>query len=122
MKTIETPTSIIQILSDNIVLSRPKHGVEVDYEATRLGVGRISEAMPGEYGIIIERAEDYSIVPTQVYEVLNTNSKIKAIAIVVHNKTSEQTAQLNKMFFDKELEIFFSVGQAYAWIEKALKQ
>lgn len=122
MKKLETRTSFIEILDHEIALSRPKQGVEVNYEAARQGVALISDAMPGDFGLIIERAEDYSIIPTQVFEVLNETPKIKVIAIVVHNEISEKTAELNKMFFDRELQVFFSVGQAHEWVKSILKK
>lgn len=122
MKKLETPTSLIQILNEKIALSRPKQGVEVDYEAARRGMELISNAMPGDFGLIIERTEDYSIVPVEVFEVLNEITKLKVIAMVVHKESSAKTARLNKIFFDRDLEVFFSVGQAYDWVDGMLKR
>jgi len=107
MKKIESPISHIQILSENVVLSQPRQSAEVGYEAARLGIVLISNAMPGEFGLIIERAEDYSIIPVEVFEVINETPKLKVIAIVVHKESSAKTAELNKMFFHRELEVFF---------------
>ena len=42
--------------------------------------------MSGHYGMIIDRKSDYSIVPIDVYEVLNGLEKLKAIAVVVRNE------------------------------------
>lgn len=121
MKQFETPTSIIDILSESTVLLRPKEGVEVDYEAARRGSELIVEAMPGDFGMIIERAKDYSFAPMEVFNVLNEIPSLKAIAIAVHKYSSLSSAETGKMFFDRDLEIFFSVDHASDWIKSILE-
>jgi hypothetical protein len=120
MKTIETEQVTATILSDRIVLVRAKSGVEINWENARHGNRLIADAMPGDYGQIIDREEDYSVAPVEVFTILNANGKLKALAIVVHRESSLHTAEIDKRFSKKPLEVFTSVDQARAWLEQVL--
>lgn len=119
-KTIETATATATILSDTLVLVRAKSGVEINQDNASRGDKLIEDAMPGDYGQIIDRTEDYSIAPVEVFQILNQNPKLKAIAIVVHRETSLQTAALGKRLFDGEFAVFTSIEQARQWLENVL--
>lgn len=119
--TIETPALNARILNDHIVLVRAKHGVEVNPKASREIDNFIIDAMSGNYGIIIDRAEDHSVVPIDMFKVLNKIPDLHAIAIVVHKSSSATAAEIDRMLFNRELEIFFSVEKAQEWMETILK-
>ncbi|GAB1264089.1 hypothetical protein NBRC116493_09360 [Aurantivibrio infirmus] len=117
MSDIETSILNAKILSNHIVHVRGKHGVEVNSKTSREANKLISDAMPGNYGMILDRAEDYSIVPVEVFEILNNIPTLKAIAIVVHKDTSAANAEIDRLLYHGDLEIFFSVEQAQGWLE-----
>lgn len=120
METIETEAATATILSNRIVLVRAKSGVEINGGNARRGNQLIADAMPGDYGQIIDRREDYSVAPVEVFPLLNANPKLKALAIVVHRESSLRTAEIDKRFFKKQLQVFTSLDEAKAWLEELL--
>jgi len=120
MKVIETPAATATILSERIVLVRARSGVELSGEQSSQGDKLIEDSMPGSYGQIIDRAEDYSIMPIEVFQVLNANPKLKALAIVVHRNSSRVNAEIDRHFFQRPLEVFTSVEEARNWLEQIL--
>jgi len=74
--------------------------------------------MPGNYGIIIVREEDYSISPIPVFNILNNMTGLKALAIVTHRDHSATTTELDRALFEGELEVFNSVESAQEWINQ----
>ncbi|MDH5473802.1 MAG: hypothetical protein OEY61_13205 [Gammaproteobacteria bacterium] len=115
MKYIETDFIHISILDDRTVLVEAIEGVEINHEKSRQANELIESNMPGDYGMIIDRKSDYSIVPHDVYNILNSLAKLKAIAIVVHKKNFLPISTEKKLFRGK-LEAFSSIQQAHEWI------
>lgn len=120
MKVIETEAATATVLNDYIVLVRAKPGVEVNRQHALRGDQLIAEAMPGDYGQIIDRLADYSVAPVEVFPILNANPKLKALAIVVHRDSSLRNAEIDRRFFSKELAVFRSVDEARNWLEQVL--
>lgn len=112
---------IASILSDHLVLLRAKAGVEVNRENATEANRLISDAMPGDYGEIIDRQEDYSLAPVEVYGVLNQVTKLKAIAIVVHREGSLATAAIGKHLYRNPIAIFTDLQEAKDWLEETLR-
>ena len=121
MKTIDTPTVRISVLDEQVVLVEARHGVNIDAAESRRDSEAMSAAMPGDYGMIIDRKEDYSIVPAHVYAVLNSNPRLKAIAIVVHREMTMVTAPGERPFFRGAFKVFLRVEDAQAWIKSVLQ-
>ena len=104
MKYIDTDFIHICILDTTTVLVEAIDGVEIDSEKSQYANRLIENEMPGDYGMIIDRKADYSIVPLDVYRNLNNIKKLKAIAIVVHNKTNFLPIASEKRMYN-----FFSI-------------
>lgn len=119
--TIETSSLKARILNDHVVLVQAKHGVEVTPKASKEIDQFIIDGTSGNYGIIIDRVEDHSVVPIDMFEVLNKIPTLYAIAIVVHKSSSMTAAEIDRMLFNRELEIFTSIEEAKAWVEMLLK-
>ncbi|MDH5444902.1 MAG: hypothetical protein OEY52_05050 [Gammaproteobacteria bacterium] len=120
MKYIPTDFMHISILDDRTVLVEAMPGVEIDGAKSRYANELIQKEMPGEYGMIIDRKSDYSIVPVAVYDILNSIDNLKAIAIVVHGTRSFLPFETEKNLFKGELEIFQTIREAHEWIGKVL--
>lgn len=120
MKTIETDTMQATMLDDHIVVIRARAGVEIDAATARRDNARIADMMPGRYGMIVDRKADYSIVPVDVYEVLNGLERLQALAIVVYRKMTASGVRVEKQLFNGPLESFDSVEAAQAWLTKVL--
>lgn len=120
MKYIDTDFIHISILDAKTVLVEAMYGVEIDLEKSRYANQLIANEMPANYGMIIDRKADYSIVPVDVYNVLNSFERLKAIALVVHNKTSYFPVSVEQKLYQGQLEAFQTINQAHRWIEKKL--
>lgn len=117
MKTFDTATGIAAILNDRVALIRVRAGMEVGYDNGREVLHQIDDAMPADYGIIIDRAEDYSLDPVAVYQISNNLSRLKALAIVVYRDRSMLTAEIDKRLSRKDIAIFSTIDEAKTWIE-----
>jgi hypothetical protein len=118
MKHIDTDFIHICILDNKTVLVEAVDGVEIDSEKSRYANCLIENEMPGNYGMIIDRKADYSIVPLDVYRNLNNIKKLKAIAIVVNNKTNFLPISSEKRMYNGELEVFQYIDEAREWISR----
>ena len=120
MKYIDTDYMHICILDNKTVLVEAIDGVEINDEISKNANKQIEDEMPDSYGMIIDRKSDYSIVPIDVYRNLNKIEKLKAIAIVVHNKSNFLPISTEKRFFNGELEVFQYIKEAHEWLEKVI--
>jgi hypothetical protein len=120
MKKIDTDFIHINILDDKTVLVEAMDGVDITLEKSSYANQLIEDAMPGNYGMIIDRKADYSIVPVDVYNVLNSLEQLKAIAIVVHNKKSFFPLSAEQKLYQGKLEVFQTISEARQWIEEIL--
>ena len=120
MKNIETDFIHISILDTKTVLVEAMEGVDINLEKSKYANQLISDEMPGDYGMIIDRKADYSIVPVDVYNVLNSFERLKAIAIVVHNKKSYFPVSAEQQLYKGKLEVFQTINQAHQWLEETL--
>ena len=120
MKYIDTDFIHISILDAKTVLVEAMYGVDIDLEKSRYANQLIANEMPANYGMIIDRKADYSIVPVDVYNVLNSFERLKAIALVVHNNKSYFPVSVEQKLYQGQLEVFQTINQAHRWIEKKL--
>jgi len=117
-KVIETDVLIATHISDSIVIIRAKPHVHIDRNQAALSNQLIQDSMPGNYGMIIDREADYSIMPVEVFDVLNNIETLKAIAIVVHRDNSAVATNIDKLLSHVPLEVFFSVDEAKNWLDQ----
>jgi len=110
----------IQVLDDKTVLVEAVDGIEIDAIKARRANEAIARAMPGNYGMIINRKADYSIVPLDVYKVLNSIPTLKALAIVIRNGRNFLPIITEKKLFARELEVFDSIDSARQWLSQVI--
>jgi len=110
------------ILNKRIVLVRMKDGTNVDGEIAREGNHAIARAMGGDYGMLIDRTQDYSIMPVEVFNILNNIPTLKAIAVVIHRPRSEINTLLDQRLSQVPLDIFSTIEEAQQWLETTLDQ
>lgn len=121
MKSFELDFIHIQVLDNKTVLVEVVDGVEIDAIKARRANEMIARTMPGNYGMIINRKADYSIVPLDVYRVLNSISTLKAIAIVIHNGRNFLPIITEKKLFARELAVFDSIDSARQWLSQVIE-
>jgi hypothetical protein len=122
MKYIATDFIHISILDAQSVLVEAMDTVEIDLEKSKYANELIENEMPGDYGMIIDRKADYSIVPVDVYDILNKIQKLKAIAIVTHNKRSYFPVSIEQKLYKGKFGTFQSIKQAHEWIIQVLNE
>jgi len=122
MKKIDTDFIHINILDDKTVLVEAMEGVDITYEKSTYANQLIADAMPGNYGMIIDRKADYSIVPVDVYNVLNSLNRLKAIAIVVYSKKSFFPLSAEQKLYHGKLEVFQTICEAHHWLSETLHE
>lgn len=122
MKSIDTDFIHIDILDQKTVLVEAVEGVEIDLVKALHANEMIAREMPSDYGMIINRKADYSIVPLDVYNVLNGIPTLKAIAIVVHGKRNFLPINTEKKLFERDLEVFGSIEGARQWLSEVIDQ
>ena len=99
MKSIETDFIHVSILDEKTVLVEAVDGVDIDDKKSQYGCALIDKEMSGDYGMIIDRKTDHSIVPIDVYRNLNGLQKLKAIAIVLHKKRNFLPIEMEQKLF-----------------------
>lgn len=86
VKKIETVFLRVIILDPVTAMVEAMPGVEVDSNKARQALDLIENAVSGSYGLIVNRKSDYSIVPIDVFNVLNRRDRLIAITIVLHRR------------------------------------
>jgi len=121
MKILETDSINITILDDKMVqIDVHVDGVEIDKEKCKLAHALVANEMPGDYGVIINRKADYSIMPLDVYEVHNAHEHLKAIALVTYENRHSLPVATEQRLFNGELDEFDSIDKAREWIEQVV--
>ena len=72
------------------------------------------------FGYISNRVNSYSVDPTIYLDTSGKFAKMKAMAVVTQRKMQRLNVQLERQFFKAELEVFESIEEGKAWIEKVL--
>lgn len=122
MKYIETDFNHITVLDDAAVLIEAIEGVDIDFEKAKYANDLIENTMPDNYGLIIDRKADYSIVPVEVYKGLNNYKRLKAIAIVLHNKRNFLPVTTEQRLFNGQLEVFQTIKEAHEWLTQIINE
>jgi len=117
---IVTETVVAEKIADNIVLVVAKEGVEINAINAIQSNHIIEEAMGCNYGMIIDRKNDYSIDPVNVYQLLNTIERLKVIALVLHKKSSMSLVSTEEHLFKGPLKAFTDLDAAIEWTKKQL--
>lgn len=121
MEVLEMGFLKANLLDRKTVLVEAREGVEIDHEKSTYANQLIQDKMPGDYGMIIVRNRDYSIVPIDVYKVLNSIDTLKALAIVTPAGRNFLPIQTEKKMYDGQLESFLTVEEAQKWIEEVVE-
>ena len=67
---------------------------------------------------ISNRANDYSLVPTDWKKFFKLSYNLKAYGIVSYTKTGYFNAMLERMFVNTKLRWFNSLEEAIAWVDQ----
>lgn len=120
MKTIKQDFAKLTVLDENTVVAEANHGVEIDGQKVRQSIALIEEEMPGDYGLILNRKADYSVVPLDVYKFFASRERLKAIAIVQYKSMEMLPGNMEQRLYGREIEKFTSIEQAHGWVKARL--
>ncbi|MDX1810521.1 MAG: hypothetical protein R3240_01120 [Gammaproteobacteria bacterium] len=109
-------------MTDNIMMLEVRTGVEVNQDSATETVEKMINIMKGDFGLIINRVNDYSIDPFSIYTYLNTKPSLKAMAIVVHRESYLKLMPMQQNIFKNPIEGFLALEDAIDWMHKILKQ
>lgn len=121
MNTTETHFDFGKVkIQDDIVVAEMKEGVTIDINYTiELLQFCKNQFKEKTYGYISNRVNSYSVNPT-VYLYTAKNSNVRAIAIVSADPIHRKNAAIERQFFQYPFEVFATLEEATAWIDKVL--
>jgi hypothetical protein len=111
----------LTVLDDVTVLVEGLPDVEITAAHAQRDNDLIATLMKGDYGMIVDRKADYSIVPVQVYRILNGMPRLRAVAIVSHRPLTTLSAATERPLYKGHFMSFGDVESAHAWILSVVK-
>ena len=110
---------------DDIVVLEINEGVEVDGEMAAELTRQADEAMTGEFGILSNRINSYSLS----FEAMTTIAQydnMAAIAIVIHDAKSRILVEAQNCLLlalkKKPIKIFMDIDSAINWLHETLQR
>jgi hypothetical protein len=118
--SLDLSDASIVLSNQHTAVVRVKAGTSVCHDMVRDIHTLIARHLGCDYGLIVDRAEDYSLLPVQVFQFLNHWAPVKVIAIVAHRTMSKTVAEIDKSLSRKPLQVFVSIDEAQTWIDQQL--
>lgn len=106
-------TFIVGEIHENVHISWKDHGKMIAEELSNLYDNNGKDLI-----YISNRANDYSLVPTDWKKFFKLSYNLKAYGIVSYTKTGYFNAMLERMFVNTKLRWFNSLGDAIAWVDQ----
>lgn len=120
METIDSSKLILRYPRENIVQVTPREGVTVDEEAAKDMIRAFEPFGDRDFGMIIDRENDYAVSPVAVYNILNEAPGFKAIAVTTHMEPQSTLDQMVQSLFKGQVAVFNSIEEATHWLESVL--
>ena len=118
MKTIKKDFGQFTFLDEHTVVAEAYKGVEIDAEKVKQAIELIESELSGEYGMILDRKSEYSIMPIEVYEFFASIERLKVLSIVsyrIHDALPEGTEEA---IYGKNIKKFNSIESAHEWMKQ----
>ena len=106
-------TFIVGEIHENVHISWKDHGKMIAEELSNLYDNNGKDLV-----YISNRANDYSLVPTDWKKFFKLSYNLKAYGIVSYTKTGYFNAMLERMFVNTKLRWFNSLEEAIAWVDQ----
>lgn len=103
------------IINSTTIILRGKPGCSVEGPDAKNIIAQIEKRLPGDYVLIIDRVNEYSVAPVGVYKLLNSKPRLKAMAIVVYRSISDTVLKVEKSLCHKPLQTFSDLDSAIEW-------
>ena len=106
-------TFIVGEIHEDVHISWKEHGKMIAEELSNLYDNNGKDLV-----YISNRANDYSLVPTDWKKFFKLSYSLKAYGIVSYTKTGYFNAMLERMFVNTKLRWFNSLEDAIAWVDQ----
>ena len=116
METIDLPGATIAMIDDDILLFEAKANTVVDKVAARKFYDEIDRHLDGDYSLIINRRHKYQLLRFEVFNVINSQSRLKAIAIVAERYAAQKMTEIEAPLCEKPFAAFTNIEDAIAWV------
>ena len=116
MQTLDFPGATISVIDDEILLFEAKANTVVDKIAARKFYDEIESHVDGDYSLIINRRQRYQLLRFEVFGVINSQSRLKAIAVVADGHAAQKMIELEAPLCEKPFAAFTSIDDALAWL------
>lgn len=117
MKTIDLGNAKICLIDDHIVLFEATAGVVIDKDAAQSFYDGIEAHVDGNYSLIINRKNKYQLLRFEVFQLINSRTRLQSIAIVAPKDSAQKMAQIEAPLCQKPFATFCSVDDAVAWLK-----
>lgn len=117
LKASETDFGQFIFLDEHTVVATAHSNVEIDGEKVKRAISLIEDELPGDYAMILDRKEDYSVVPVEVYKYFGSLERLKAIAIVMHSNREFLPDNMEQRIFGGSIVKFNSIEEAHNWLK-----
>lgn len=105
---------------ENLVVSEYNEGITLDFEACRdlffLIDRHFGDHKP--YGILSNRVNSFSVIPTDYNLLKNHHYNMKAIAVVSNLENAKINVTIEQQFCPKPMDLFSNVPDAMDWLLK----
>jgi len=102
-------------VNQTTVILRAKSGESLEGGDAKKIIELIEQKLPGDYFLVIDRINDYSVSPVGVYKYLNSRERLKGIGIVTYRSISNSVSTVEKSLCEKPLQVFASLATALDW-------
>ena len=120
VNTLELEFGRFTFLDRHCVIATAKHGVNIDGAKVAQAVAMIEQHLPGDYALILDRKEDYSIMPVEVYQFFSRIERLKAVVIVSYNEKKQLPKDMEQKIFGKKIECFSDIESAHHWLKEVV--
>ena len=116
MQTIDLPGATVSMIDNNILVFEAKANTVVDKIAARNFYEEIERHVDGDYSLIINRKNRYQLLRFEVFGVINSQTRLRAIAIVADRHAAQKMIELEAPLCEKPFAAFSNIDDALGWV------
>jgi hypothetical protein len=122
MTEIDADYARLRLHGERIVIVETKPGVLVEGSMVRKALDLIEAHIPTDYGVVIDRKNDYRLMRFEIYEEVNSREKLRGLAIVTHSKAANMLTELEAPLCRKAFAKFDCMDDAVNWARGLLSR
>lgn len=107
----------ISLISQNIIVFEADPDIVIEKKTAQNFYREIEKRVSGKYSIIIHRKHKYQLLRLEVFQVINEQDRLVAVAIVAPQGVRKKMADMEAPLCNKPFSTFVDLDEAIAWIE-----